>query len=182
MKLYTPLIRHWCKKPGGGTLTRQDRQDITQEVLRKVSQSVGEFDEQREGRSLRAWLRTITANAIADHLEFVEKRRGVNHLMSDTGHFKYPSQKPIELEIEEEPETEKILLLRQILKIVEPEFSKRDFEIVGLFVNAEKTSAEVAEIMDMKPDTVRRIKNRILVRIRQEYDSLGLSDEMPTGK
>lgn len=172
--LYLPLIRHWCRRPGG-VLTRMDRQEIAQEVLLKVSRAIGDFDERREGRSLRAWLRKITENTIADKLEYVRKRLPVSRLMSDTGHFKYEKQ-PFELP--EEP-TEAVILLRQVLKIVEPEFSPRDWEIVDLFVNGRQTSSQVAEAMDMHPETVRRIKNRILNRVRQEYETLGLEDEPP---
>lgn len=181
--LYAPLIRHWCEKPGGGTLTRQDRQDIMQEVLTKVSKAIGEFDENRPGRSLRAWLRSITQNTIADHLEFVARRLPVSRLMSDTGHFKYDKQaeSPIEEESEEE-ESEKIILLEQVLEIVRPEFSDRDWDIMQLFVFAEKTSSEVGQDMNMKADTVRRLKNRVLARIRREYEALGLDDEMPTAQ
>lgn len=182
VSLYGPLIRAWLRKPGG-RLNRQDRQDILQEVLRKVSQSIGDFDEKREGRSLRAWLRTITQNAITDHLEFIEKRKTVNLLASDTGHFKYAAQKPIEpFELKEEPETERIILLRQVMKSVKLEFSERDFEIVNLFINMDKTSKEVAEMIGdgLRPDTVRRIKNRVLARIRTEYANLGLADEIPS--
>lgn len=179
VELYMPLVRRWCKKPGG-RLTRQDRQDIAQEVLRKVSQSIKDFDENREGRSLRAWLRKITQNAIADHLEFTEKRKTVNLLASDTGHFRFKKHLEKPFELPEEP-NEKTILLRQVMKIVEPEFSDRDWEILNLFVNAGKTSAEVAEMMggDLRPDSVRRIKNRVLARIRQEYAALGLEGDLP---
>ena len=175
MMLYTPLIRHWCKKPGG-RLNRQDRQDIAQEVLARVNKAIGEFDEKREGRSLRAWLRTITQNVITDHLEYAAKRLPVSRLMSDTGHIKEPYNKPFDLP--EEP-NEKTILLRQILKIVKSEFSERDWEMMQLFVFAEKTSSEVAEVFDMKGDTVRRLKNRILKRIREEYETTIGVEEIP---
>lgn len=173
--LYTPLIRYWCRKPGGGQLSHQDRQDIAQKVLLKVHLSISEFDEKREGRSLRAWLRTITRNTIADHLEFVAKRNPLNQPIGDFDHGQYDSP----FELEEEPEKEKIILLRQVMEFVKPEFPDRDWEIVHLFVNAEKTSSEVAQIMNMNGDTVRRIKNRIIARLRSEYQLLGLDDELP---
>lgn len=176
MDLYMPLVRLWCKKPGG-RLNRQDRQDIAAEILAKVAKGITDFDVHRDGRSLRAWLRTITQNTIADYLETNEKRKTVNRLMSDTGHIKEPYNKPFELP--EEP-NEKIVLLQQVMKIVKSDVSERDWEIVNLYVIGGKTSQEVAEIMEMKPDTVRRAKNRVIARLRQEYDALGLDDEMPS--
>ena len=175
MELYTPLLRKWCRKPGG-KLTRQDRQDITQDVLSKVGKAVKDFDVNREGRSLRAWLRTITQNTIADYLEKNEKRKNVSRLISDTGSIKEPYNKSFELT--EEPD-EKIILLRQVLKTIKPQFREEHWEVVDLFVNAEKTSTEIAEIMKMKPEAVRKIKSRILKRIRDEYESLGIKDELP---
>lgn len=179
MELYTPLIRYWCRKPGG-KLTRLDRQDITQEALAKVGKSIKDFDEHREGRSLRAWLRTITQHTIADFLDKNEKRKDVSQLMSDTGPHKHPGKeaynKPFELV---EDSREKIVLLRQVLKAVKLEFSREQWEVINLFVNAEKTSPEVAEAMNMKPDAVRKIKSRILKRIREEYAKLGLDDDLP---
>lgn len=179
VKLYTPLIRAWCKKPGG-MLTRMDRQEISQEVLTKVAKSIKDFDEKREGRSLRAWLRTITQNAIADKLDYIAKRLSVSRLASDTGNFKYENHLEKPFELTEEP-NEKTILLRQVMEIVKPEFSQRDWEIVGLFVNMGKSSKEVAEMMggELRPDSVRRIKNRILARIRQEYAILDLGEELP---
>lgn len=175
--LYLPLIRSWCKRPDG-VLTRMDRQEVAQEVLTNVAKGIADFDENREGRSLRAWLRKITENAIADKLSYIKKRLPVSRLASDTGHFKFEKQMEKPFELPEQP-NEKTILLQQILKIVEPEFSQRDWQIVDLFVNGEKTSSEVAEIMQMNGETVRRIKNKILVRIRQEYVAQGLEDEEP---
>ena len=125
-----------------------------------------DFDLKREGRSFRAWLRTITQNSIVDFLEKKERRRPVSLLMADTGNFKEAFFKPFELP-ENEPE-EKAILIRQVLKTLKSQFSDRDWDIVNLFVNAEKTSSEVAEIMGMNGETVRRIKNKILSRIRDE--------------
>ena len=175
VKIYAPLIRYWCKKPGG-KLTRTDRQDITQEVLVKVGKAIGEFDEHRKGRSLRAWLRTITQNTIADYLDKYEKRKDVSRLMSDTGHIKKSYNKPFELT--EEP-NEKTILMQQVLKIVKPHFSDEHWEVIHLLVFAEKNSTEVAEIMDMTPAAVRKIKSRIVKRIRDEYTNLGIDDDLP---
>lgn len=179
--LYTPLIRYWCRKPGG-VLLRVDRQEIAQEVLVKVAKAIGDFDEKRKGRSFRAWLRTITQNAIANKLDYIQKRLPVSRLASDTGRFKFEKHHAKPFELPDEPEKEKSILLRQVLKIVGPEFSPRDWQIVDLFVNAGQTSSEVAEAMDMKPDTVRRIKNRVLARLREEHPEPDWDGEMPTAR
>lgn len=174
-KIYSPLIRYWCKKPGG-KLTRADRQDITQEVLAKVSKSITGFDETREGRSFRAWLRAITQCTIADHLDRIEKQKDISRLMSDTGHIKEPYNKPFELA--EEPD-EKVILMRQVLKAVKPFFCDEHWEVINLLVFAEKNSSETAEILGKTPAAVRKIKSRIVKRMWTEYAALGIDDDLP---
>ena len=175
VELYTPLIRDWCKKPGG-KLNRQDRQDATQEVFIRAARAIKEFDIHREGRSFRAWLRVITTNVINDFLQRHEKRKDVDRLMSDSGPTKHSYNRAFELS--EDP-TEKQRLLRQMLKFVKSQFSKRDWDILELLVNAGKNSTEVAEIMGVSGAVVRQVKSRILKRIREEYKALGIDGDLP---
>lgn len=182
MNLYVPLIQHWCRK-AGDKLDRPDRQDILQEVLQKVHKSIGKFDHTRQGRFFRAWLRKITENTIIDHLNEWKKKKGVSQLFSDTGHIKgviRPQHSPehILFELTEEP-NEKIVLLKQVLKTIRPCFSEQSWDIFNLLVIAEKPSAEVAAQMKLKPDSVRKVRSRILKRIYDEYEKLGLGDELP---
>lgn len=182
MELYTPLIRHWCRK--AKKLNRPDRQDILQQVLEKVCKSIGKFDRTKEGRFFRAWLRKITENCIIDHLKERKKKKDISQLYSDTGRIKGPIRPPeptpeaIVFELTEEP-SEKIVLLRQILKTIRGDFSEKSWDIFNLLVNAEKPSSEVAAQMGLKPDSVRRTRARILQRIYKEYEKLGLGDELP---
>lgn len=177
MTLYVPLIRYWCRKPGGGRLKRTDRQDITQDVLVKVSRAIKDFDVHRTNRSLRAWLRTITENTISDFFEKNEKRRDISRLLSDTGHIK-ETFRPFFLDSDDPGE--RVVLMRQVLKMLENRFSEKQWAIFNLYVNASNSSASVADIMQMKPDTVRKIKNRMLKIIRETYEKLGLGETPPT--
>ena len=183
MNLYVPLIQFWCRK-AKDRLDRPDRQDILQEVLRKVHKSIDKFDHAKEGRFFRAWLRKITENTIIDHLKDRKKKKAVTQLYSDTGHIKGPIRPPApapdagDFELTEEP-SEKIVLLRQILKTIRPDFSEKSWDIFHLLVIAQKPSVEVAAQMNLKPDSVRRTRIRILQRIYAEYEKLGLSDELP---
>ena len=182
MALYVPLIQFWCRK-AKDKLDRPDRQDILQEVLRKVHKSIGKFDHAKEGRYFRAWLRKITENSMIDYLNEREKKKNVSQLFSDTGHIKGPIR-PQTLpehalfELTEEP-NEKIVLLKQVLKTIRSSFSEQSWDIFNLLVIAEKSSNEVAAQVDLKPDSVRKVRSRILKRIYQEYEKLGFGDELP---
>ncbi len=74
----------------------------------------------------------------------------------------------------EEPD-EKVILMRQVLKTIKPTFSEAHWEIINLLVFAEKNSFETAEILGMTPAAVR---SRIMKRIQEEYDSLGVEDDL----
>lgn len=179
VSLYSPLIRFWCRK-SKNKLNRQERQDVLQEVLQKVHKSIDTFDhENRLGRHFRAWLRKITENHIIDTLREKDARKEVSQLMSDTGHIKWPQKRSGEdSELQEEP-TERLLLLKQVLKTIETEFSEKHRDVFNLLIVAEKDSTEVAGIMGMNAPAVRKIKSRIIKRLREEYALLGLDDELP---
>lgn len=152
--IYSPLIRYWCRKPGG-VLRRSDWEDIVQNVLFKVSSAIKDFDVHQEKRSLRAWLRIITRNTIFDYLKKNNKHFETNQLMDDSGLLADFSTQEQE---QSEESYERILLLHQVLDMIRSQISDINWEILNLSINAEKTSGEIAEIVGMKPDTVRKTK------------------------
>jgi RNA polymerase sigma factor (sigma-70 family) len=66
--MYGPKIRGWCRRWG---LQEADVEDVTQDVLLRLAQKLKTFRYDPAG-SFRAWLRTVTSNALAD---FVADRR-----------------------------------------------------------------------------------------------------------
>ena len=114
-----------------------------------------------------------------DTLREKENRKDVSQLMSDTGHIKWPQKLFVETFEQEEP-NERLILFKQVLKTIEANFSEKHRDVFNLLIVAEKDSVEVAEIMGMNAPAVRQIKSRILKRIREEYNTLGLGDELPT--
>src|SRR5262249_46801901 len=59
--LYAPLIHAYGRKRG---LQDSDAADLTQEVLRRVSRSAGEFRYDPARGSFRGWLLTVTLNEV----------------------------------------------------------------------------------------------------------------------
>ncbi|MDD3587185.1 MAG: sigma-70 family RNA polymerase sigma factor [Thermoguttaceae bacterium] len=171
--LYSPLISHWCKKPGG-VLQRFDCEDILQNVLLKVNSAIKDFDVHREKRSLRAWLRVITRNTVTDYLKKKYQHFETNQILDDSSPFVGVTTAEQE---QSEESYERSLLLHQVLDIIRSQVSDIHWEILNLFINAEKTSGEIAEIVNMKPDSVRKVKNRLIKRIRAEYNELGIDEE-----
>ncbi len=178
MELYVPLIRYWCRRKN--VLTRPERQDILQEVLQKVSKSIQQFDHARQERSFRAWLRRITVNQICDYLRGKANDVDASRLYSDPDYLQIPL--PTDDEVDPEQEAgEQVVLLRQILKRIEPEFKEKSWDVFHLLFVAEKDSSEVAETLEMKSNAVRQIRLRILKRIREEFAHLGIESDLSEG-
>ncbi|MDO5580919.1 MAG: sigma-70 family RNA polymerase sigma factor [Planctomycetia bacterium] len=146
---------------------------LSQRVLIKVHKSIGKFDLDRPNRMFRAWLREITKNVICDFIR-EEKRRRKTISLTDRSSL---IENAIQIEFPEPNEDdEKSILMHRILELIHPEFDEKHWEIFFLFINAGQTSTEVAKAMNMKPDTVRKIKNRILKRIREACREFGLEE------
>ena len=64
VRLYTPLLYHWCARGG---VRGADAEDVVQEVLRVAVSSLDRFRRERPGDSFRAWLRGITRNMLLVH-------------------------------------------------------------------------------------------------------------------
>jgi RNA polymerase sigma factor (sigma-70 family) len=65
VRRYGPRIYDWCR---GWRLQEADAEDVTQNVLMRLSQKLRNFNYDA-GRSFRGWLRTLTQHALSDFLE-----------------------------------------------------------------------------------------------------------------
>lgn len=179
VKLYYPLIFYWCRKRLGNH-TRCSILDIIQNIFLKLSGSIKNYDLDREGRSFRGWLRAITNNAINDYFRENGKIEKYFRLLENPGDIKnFAQQELTEEDLSDSPEdpNEKIILMTRVLDMLHSKYSEESWEIFYLFIRDEKTSREVAEIKLIKPDTARRIKNRMLKRIRKECQDLNLGND-----
>ena len=62
--VYAPLVRRYCVRKG---LQEADAADVAQEVMLRVSQSIGSFEYSPERGRFRGWLGAVTANEIASN-------------------------------------------------------------------------------------------------------------------
>jgi len=62
VKIYSPLIYRYARRCG---LQDADAADVTQEVLRKVSRSIGQFEYDRQKGSFRGWLISVATGVFA---------------------------------------------------------------------------------------------------------------------
>lgn len=161
ISVYGPRIDAWCRR---WKLQESDVQDVTQEVLLKLSKQFGTFDYD-PAKGFRKWLRTVTEHALCDFansrskqpttmvtefLQDVECRKDLMERLSDV----------FDLEVLEEAKS------RVISQVDEKHWQV--FELTS----QSKTGAEVAKLTGISVANVYKIKSRVQQQVRQEIEEL----------
>jgi RNA polymerase sigma-70 factor (ECF subfamily) len=167
-RLYAPLVLYWTRR---AAVPRDDRADVFQDVFRSVARYIGDFRRERSG-SFRAWLRTIVRSKVADH--FARQGRSPGAVGGSEAYRQL-------LEVAEAQETptsvvltpsEEVLVLRQAMAIVQPEFEQQTWQAAFRTIIDGRTATEIAEDLSMTPAAVRKAKSRVLQRLRAEMEGL----------
>jgi RNA polymerase sigma-70 factor (ECF subfamily) len=133
---------------------REDADDITQEAFFKAYRNLHRFDESRE---FRPWVMSIAANLCRNH------RRSVSRYSKALWHFageKIGHQESIEQEITQQADVEQLLEAIRQLRPVEQ-------EIIYLRYFLEFDVATTADILDIRPGTVKSRLHRALKQLEQ---------------
>ncbi len=168
VKLYSPLVLFWCRRAG---IPADDRADVFQEAFRAVARHIGDFQRERTG-SFRAWLRSIVRSKAADHFA---RRGGDQDAAGGTEAYRHLLEVPDDVEASASASltpNEEILVLRQALAIVQPEFEPKTWEAASRTIIDGRSAPEVAEELGMTPVAVRKAKSRVLQRLRAEMEGL----------
>jgi RNA polymerase sigma-70 factor (ECF subfamily) len=70
VRLYTPLVYHWCARSG---VRGEDADDVAQEVFQAAATHLPSFRHDRPGDTFRGWLRGITKNKLLMHFRRAKK-------------------------------------------------------------------------------------------------------------
>lgn len=165
LRLYTPLVLHWCGRAG---VAGADAEDICQEAFRAVALGVAEFQRDRQGDTFRGWLRGITRYKLLDHF-----RRLKRHPAGEGGTDAYLHilQTPEQDFLAEEPD-EEAQLYRRALDLVRGEFEARTWEAFWRVAVDGHSTEVVAADLRVTTAAVRKAKSRVLLRLREEVGDL----------
>jgi RNA polymerase sigma-70 factor (ECF subfamily) len=162
VKLYGPMIYRWARRAG---LQTADSADVVQEVFRAVALYIAEFEAERAAEGFRAWLWTITRNALVDHFR---KQAGAPSSGDDA----------FEATVAHEPEfpepddlqtpSPDVAMVHRVLHNIRPDFDDTTWEAFWQMAVQNRTSAEAAESLGMSKSAVRQAKYRVLKRLREE--------------
>jgi RNA polymerase sigma-70 factor (ECF subfamily) len=169
VKLYAPLVFHWCRGRG---LQDHDIADVFQEVFRAVVSHVNGFRKERQGDSFRGWLRRITQNKLNDHFRKLgQEARGTGGSSAQDRLGQLPQPQPVEHELYPADEGERQLFARA-LEMIRSEFEQRTWTAFWRTAVEDQSPKDVAADLSMTPGAVRVAKSRVLHRLREELGDL----------
>jgi len=143
------------------------REDMSQEVLVKVWKSLQNMEMGKNNAKFRTWLSTIIKNTVLNFLER-EKHRKTSDLEQVIMTIEPEKQSEIEVMIEEEWEKN---VTNLALDRVRAAFSGHAVDVFIMSVEG-KTTEEICEILNVKPNTVYVLKNRVKSRFLEEIKQL----------
>lgn len=160
--LYTPLLRHWCRRWG---VADEDVDDMLQEVFQAVFCGLKNFRREREGDSFRAWLRGVARNKTLVHF----RGRGSCRGLGGTDFYKRSLLVPDRMDdLAPDREEEQLVgtLYQDALAIVRDEFESRTWQAFWKATVDGRPSTEIAEDLGMTAAAVRQAKSRVLRRLK----------------
>lgn len=166
--LYRPFIVAWAARH---TLTREDAEDLSQEILLRVFRSLPGFEHNGRTGAFRTWLRTVAVHCTHDYRSRHQRGprgTGDSDIQASLLQFEDPSS-PLARAWDTEHDT---FVLNRLMEQVRGEFEPptlRAFQRQAL----EGAAAEnVAAELQMSVAAVYTAKSRVLQRMRQLSEGL----------
>jgi RNA polymerase sigma-70 factor (ECF subfamily) len=172
VRRYGPCIQRWCRH---WNLQEADTEEVTQNVLVKLVQKMGEF-RYDPSRSFRAWLKTLTHHAWQDFL--ASQRRGAGTGDSAMGRLlqEVVAREDLAQRLEEEYDRE---LAEAAMSCVRLRVKNNTWEAFWLMTFEQLSGAEAGARLGMQPSAVFMARSRVQAMIREEVRRLEGLEEHP---
>jgi len=179
VKLYTPLVRYWCRKAG---LAHDAMDDLVQETFAAVLRGLPKFERSPNGGSFRGWLRTIARNKLNDYFRGRRDKTaaaGGTEAHLNLGNLADPLAADIAAEAFDEAgpadareATETGLVFRAAVELIRTEFEPLTQQAFWATTVEERPPAEVAAQLGITLNAVYKAKSRVLRRLREVLEGL----------
>ena len=167
--LYGPFVDYWLRESG---VVNADAQDLRQEVLRAVSNSINNYKHsESESGSLRRWIWGIARNKITDYRQRRRKSVIASGGTAALEMVKALPDVPNEPFEDSDPDTLSRMrkeLMARALVILKQDFEDKTWQSFWATVVNQRPTKEVAESMNMTTKAVRQARYRVLKRLREE--------------
>lgn len=176
VRLYGPLVYLWSRQ---ANLNPDDAADMVQEVFVAVAGSIEGFRRERPEDTFRGWLWTITRNKIRDHFRRRQREaqaKGGTDAQEQLLQVPHP-QAGARPEPSSEANAEAgSQVTHRATELIRGEFEDRTWQAFWRTAVDGRKAAEVADELGMTLRAVYQAKYRVLRRIRQELDDLGVAE------
>lgn len=172
-RLYKKLVYGLARRSG---LPHADAEDVTQEVFKRVAETVHEFESNPERGSFRGWLMNLTRWRIAD--KYSSRPKGEHHSVPKHDDTAGPRTSTIdrvpdeaEAGVEWEKEWQRHLLdaaCERIARRVKP----RQYQVFDLYVRQQWPVLKVASKLGINPGSVYLIGHRLTKQLKAEVAKL----------
>lgn len=163
--LYGPLVQRWCRRAG---LNDEDTADVFQETFRALAGHLASFAPTRETGSFRSWLRTIVRTKVADHFRRLQRHavaQGGTHAQMRLANVVDPLADEDD-DSDDQAASENAEVVQRALELIKPEFHERNWNSFWQVAVEGKSVTEVAEQLNVNPQTIRQANYRIRRRLR----------------
>ncbi|VGO15650.1 ECF RNA polymerase sigma factor SigE [Pontiella desulfatans] len=144
-----------------------DFDDLTQDILIKIWKNLPAYIYDEDRSRFRTWLSRLIRNQVLNHIRATQRRnrKHTEALEDETAES---------LSVITEPDVEKIIekewmvyITRLALKNISSLFSERAIEAFSMSIDG-KSTAQIAEHLGVKPNSVVKLRNRIKERLVKE--------------
>jgi RNA polymerase sigma-70 factor, ECF subfamily len=169
--VWAPVIYGWCRRRD---VQAADAADIVQEVLIQVCRKVPDF----ERESFTRWISTITRHKIDDHFRAGNRRpKAVGG--SSANQFIHDQPDPDGDNPDDGcdgPSAASLnsLVVRRVLNVIRGDFEERTFRAFWRMTIDSLPAAEVAAELGMTDAAVSQAKHRVMKRLREESQAMGI--------
>lgn len=167
MRIYAPLVVHWCRQYG---IQSVDSDDIVQNVFVAVSNHLDRFGQNSESQNFRGWLWTITRSKILDHLR---KERIIPIAMADSQLVSLEDlcQTISSDRSSEDTRRDLLILVNQSLGQIRRDFSDRTWIAFWRVTAMGESPSLVAQDLGMTIAAVCMCRSRVLRRLRDTMNA-----------
>ncbi len=162
VEIYTPVVYGFLRKRG---LQDADAADVTQDVFRKVTRSIGAFQCDRQLGSFRGWLLNVTRNCLAD-LRKTRCRQPVGS--ADTAIHRLIEEEPVDGCAQQAWEQEyRSSVFQWAIRQIRKDFHDRTWQAFWM-AGVEGTPAQdVAQALSMSVGSVYTAKCRVIDQLKR---------------
>lgn len=157
--VYTPLLKFWIRKKN---VPQSAEDDVLQDALQKIYNSIGNFERDSAKGKFRGWLRTIVERRAADYFRSLPQDQGAPQELLD-GIVNRDQKDAEEIDGEQQALEE---VKARALELVRESTAEKTWQMFWKSTVEEIPPSEIAKQFDVTTAAVRVAKQRVLKRLR----------------